>query len=146
MGLRDVEFSCEETTEADPESVWSMISSWERMPEFWKGMREIRKIGVDTFQVRFAFPGNAIMRLISDTSGMSVTEDYLKGPFRGTKTTMVNSGNGTTLIRSVWDVSLSPMLMLASSSIRKHFTEGTQNALRRIRAASEGNEEVNLEE
>lgn len=142
MGLRDVSFSCEEKTEAKPEEVWAVISSWERITEFWKGTREVSKVGEDIFQVRFAFPGTGKMKIIKDKPGMSVTEEYLSGPFKGTKVTSITDDHGATRLKTEWNVKLSPMLMFGKSSIAKHFAEGTTNALKRISDASESGKEI----
>lgn len=137
MGLRDVSFSCEQNTDASPDDVWKVLSSWERTTEFWKGTREINRIGEDLFQIRFAFPGTGKMELLRDQPGMTVTEKYLSGPFKGTKTTSITEDGSRTRLKTEWNVVLSPMLMFGKSSIQKHFAEGTANALRRISDASE---------
>lgn len=137
MRIRDVKFSCERESKASPEKVWEILSSWERTTEFWKGTREITRTGEDTFQVRFAFPGTAKMRILLDKPGMSVTEKYLSGPFKGTKRTTITTDNGSTRMKTEWNVVLSPMLMFGKSSIQKHFNEGTENALKRIADTSE---------
>ncbi len=138
MGLRDVNFSCEQNCAATPEEVWEIVSSWERITEFWKGTREISRIEGNTFRVRFAFPGNATMKILLDEPGMSVTEQYINGPFKGTKRTTITNDGGITRMKTEWNVILSPMLMFGKNSIQKHFNEGTENALKRIADASEG--------
>lgn len=136
MGLRDVSFSCEYKSDASPEELWKIISSWERITEFWKGTREISKIGDDTFQVHFAFPGTGRMKILRDPAGMTVTEKYISGPFKGTKTTSITEDDGSSRLKTEWNVVLSPMLMFGKSSIQKHFTDGTSNALKRISDAT----------
>lgn len=137
MGIRNVSFSCEQNSKATPETVWSIISSWERVTEFWKGTREITPIEENLFQVRFAFPGTARMRFLLDQTGMTLTEEYLSGPFKGWKKTSVTEDNGKTRLKTEWNVVLSPLLMFGRTSIQKHFSEGTENALKRIAEASE---------
>lgn len=137
MGLRDVKFSCEQISKAEPEQIWDIISQWKRVPEFWKGTRELNPQENETFQVRFAFPGTGVMRIELDKPGLTVREDYLKGPFKGFKTTSVTTDDGVSKLKTEWNVKLSPALMFGRSSIEKHFKEGTVNALKRISEASE---------
>lgn len=146
MGLRDVSFSCEQKSDASPEEVWNVLSSWERITEFWKGTREVSKIGEDLFQVRFAFPGTGKMKITQDKPGMSIIEEYIEGPFKGTKTTSITDDKGATRLKTEWNVKLSPMLMFGKSSIQKHFAEGTTNALKRISEASATEKTVSSEE
>lgn len=138
MGMREVKFKCDQDCNATAEELWKIISAWERTTEFWKGTREMRKTDEGIFHVRFAFPGNAKMKLALDETGLSVTEEYLNGPFKGTKTTFITQHEGKSRLKTEWNVLLSPMLMLGRNSIKKHFNEGTQNALKRISDAAEG--------
>ncbi len=137
MGLRDVRFSCEQTSKATPEDLWRIISEWKRVPEFWKGTRDLEELNDGTFRVKFAFPGTGTMKIELDKPGLTVTEDYLKGPFRGEKTTTITNDDGISKLKTEWNVKLSPTLMFGRSSIEKHFKEGTENALKRISDASE---------
>ncbi len=137
MWLRDVRFKCEQESNATPKQIWEIISKWERVPEFWRGTRELKPLGEDTYQVKFAFPGTGTMKIHLDESAFTVTENYLRGPFKGEKKTTITNENGRCMLETEWNVKLSPAFMFGRSSIEKHFKEGTESALNRIAEASE---------
>lgn len=109
------------------------------LPKYWHGMREISEIEKGKYSVRFQFPGTGIMEYSCDEKKKICTESYTRGPFTGTKTTSVIAEDGLTQIRTVWNIRLSLILRPMRKRIEKHFTEGTENALRRLceAAASE---------
>lgn len=144
MSMRGLQFTCEEMSNASPEELFETLSNWERVTEFWKGTREIKKMDDGTFWVHFAFPGTAKMKIMLDKPGLSVTEEYMTGPFKGTKKTTITTEGDKAKMTTVWDVSLSAMLMFGKNKIKGHFDDGTHNALRRISDACTG--ETTVEE
>ena len=82
--------------------------------------------------VQFAFPGKGKMQLKEDEDNFILSENYLKGPFTGEKTTQLY-GTDPVKIVSVWNIKLSPMLRAFSNKLQGHFEQGTEDALKRIK-------------
>ncbi len=118
------------------ENVIDLITNGIDLPKYWHGIREIRENGSNRYYVKFQFPGRAEMEYSVDRDAGIFTENYLKGPFIGTKRTEVTLSGGETVITSVWTVNLSLMLRPMRKTIEKHFREGTENALRRLCSAT----------
>jgi Uncharacterized conserved protein len=102
--------------DSDKEDVWELIKDYKRIPEFWHGTRSIEKDG-SYYMVQFAFPGKGKMQLKEDKDNFILTENYIKGPFTGEKTTEV-SGTNSVKVVSEWNIKLSPMLRAFSKNYR----------------------------
>ncbi len=126
-----MEFKKEINIMSNKENIWELINDYSKIPEFWHGTRSIEKVG-DTYIVQFAFPGKAKMKLGRDDGNFQLTENYLKGPFTGKKITILEGNNPVKIISS-WNIKLSPMLKLFSGKLQKHFEQGTDDALKRIK-------------
>ncbi|WMT54101.1 hypothetical protein [Ferroplasma acidiphilum] len=126
-----MEFKKEIEVNSDREDIWELIKDYKRIPEFWHGTRSIEKEG-NYYMVQFAFPGKGKMQLKEDEDNFILSENYLKGPFTGEKTTQLY-GTDPVKIVSVWNIKLSPMLRAFSNKLQGHFEQGTEDALKRIK-------------
>lgn len=127
-----MQFTVSAKCDGSRDKILGLLSDGNSLPEFWHGMREIRNIGGNRFEVRFQFPGKAIMEYTCDPERGICSERYLKGPFTGTKVTEVTQTDDGVVLTAVWNVKLSLMLRPVQKSTEKHFREGNQNALRRM--------------
>ncbi len=122
---------------SDINKIWNIISDINKIPEFWHGTREIKKINDNEYIVRFAFPQRGRVSFASSKKDYSLTENYLSGPFKGfTKNSLFNKDDKTVLTTE-WNIKLSPLLALFSFRLTMHFEAGAENALDRIKKFSE---------
>lgn len=130
------------TIAAPPERVWSLASDLEREPEFWKGSKAVRTLGVQgpyvEREVTLAFQGRLQRERVLLEPPRRIRHELLAGPMRGSKTVELLPSTDGTVVRVVWDIRLRGLLMLGSRMVSKHVGEGTQKALERIRDAAEG--------
>lgn len=116
---------------ADSQRVWEVVSDVSRVPEFWRGTRElrVRETQKDVFEgeIRFAFPAKGLIRIARDPLKKVVIFQYLKGPVKGTNEVTVRDGE----LCSEWNVGLSFPYRLLEKRIAGHFRKGTENALER---------------
>jgi hypothetical protein len=68
---------------------------------------------------------------------MKCTENYHSGPFTGYKMLEFRQWNGGTLMVAKWEIKLSLRMLIMKGFIKRHFTEGTENALRRMALAAQ---------
>jgi hypothetical protein len=134
VGQLEIEFTGH--SRARPETLMLLMKNWHDLPEYWHGMRQITDVGGGMYSVRFAFPAEGKMSYIWDRENMKCTENYHSGPFTGYKTVkFIGRDQGTdVLVR--WDIKLSLRLILMKRFIRRHFLEGTENAITRLDAAA----------
>lgn len=124
-------------SEAQPDQIIEIIRDWRRLPQFWHGMRSIRETRGQMLEVKFAFPGSAMMSYICDGKSQSCVENYHSGPFSGfKKIELIREGNGT-MIRVRWEIKLSLSMILLKGFLKRHFTEGTESAIARICSEAE---------
>lgn len=131
MGFRDVDFEVTETVKGTVEEIWKLASNDDLITQFWHGTRELKKNNDGTFTVRFAFPATGIMKIEKDTENHIIREIYLSGPFKGTKELKLEK-TGETQCTVTWKIKLSTLLAFRKESLKKHFMEGTVNAIRRM--------------
>ncbi|MEM3675611.1 MAG: SRPBCC family protein [Thermoplasmataceae archaeon] len=135
--MGDINLTVTRKSRADPETLIGLVRNWYDLPEFWRGMREIKVGESGILRVRFAFPGTARMSYIWDPLALAITENYLDGPFTGFKRVeFLPDANGTTL-RATWNIKLSLPLIPLAPFIKGHFREGTENALKRLSEKAE---------
>lgn len=117
------------------ELVWARLSDVESIPNYWHGHRELKvldkRAGAVLVQVRFAFPGpmnRGRAEISVDPARREVVVHYMEGPFTGVAKNSVDGG----VIKSVWNIRLSPLLIPLKSWILRHFREGAERALERL--------------
>ena len=134
----EVKFSMSVISKAKPEKIIDTISEWNRLPEFWHGMREISGGQGQTLTVKFAFPGTGKMTYVCDKESLTCTENYRNGPFTGFKKVEISPAGDGSEITVKWDIRLSFKLLFMKGFISRHFREGTENAIKRIALEAEG--------
>ncbi len=131
MGFRDVEFEVTEKARSSVDDMWKRSANDDLITTFWHGTRELTRNPDGTFTVRFAFPATGKMRIEKDEENHTVREVYMSGPFTGTKEFRI-SGSGSTECVVTWKIKLSTLLAFRKESLKKHFSEGTVNAIKRM--------------
>lgn len=131
MGFRDVEFEVKEKVRSSVDDMWKRSANDDLITTFWHGTRELRKNPDGTFTVRFAFPATGKMKIEKDPETHTVREVYLSGPFTGTKDLKLSDSESTECVVT-WKIKLSTLLAFRKESLKKHFSEGTVNAIKRM--------------
>jgi hypothetical protein len=130
--------------QGDPTIIWGRLSDISRIPEFWHGTKSLQVLGRDTTtlvdggegtgkqsvraRAKFAFGGSGEVVITADASTMTLTSDYVSGPFKGVQVVRV-AGNA---IEAKWDVNFTGLFKLTSSWTGGHFKTGTHHALERL--------------
>ncbi|MBP1450034.1 MAG: SRPBCC family protein, partial [Thermoproteus sp.] len=90
-----------------------------------------KRAGAVLAQIRFAFPGpmnSGRAEILVDPARREVVVHYMEGPFTG----FVRNSVGGGVIRSVWNIRLSPLLIPLKLWMLRHFREGAERALERL--------------
>ncbi len=123
--------------EGDPAVVWERLSSIERIPEFWHGTRSLQILGRKTgaqgresvrARAKFAFGGSGDVEITVDAANMTVTWDYVSGPFKGVQTARIVGK----AVEARWDIRLNGVFRLTAGWTAGHFKSGTRHALERL--------------
>lgn len=119
------------------DKVWQIIADVDREPEFWYGTKSIKntkKIGkIIEREVVISFRNSICKEIVTLDPKKSVKISIIDGPMKGTKNIMINDvGNNKTRIDVEWDIKLAGFLGMFTRMVKKHISEGTEEALERI--------------
>ncbi|BCU71020.1 SRPBCC family protein [Stygiolobus caldivivus] len=114
------------------ERVWDIISDVRKIPEFWKGTRELNVVevskGVYEGEVKFAFPSKGKVRIEVHSEENKVIINYLKGPVIGQHEIYIDGEK----VCSKWNVRLTFPFNLRERWTEEHFRSGAEHALDRV--------------
>ncbi len=128
----EIRFSVTAYSDAQPEDIMMAIREWQRLPEYWHGMRSVKPASGQMLEVKFAFPGKAKMSYLCDWKSLNCVENYHSGPFSGYKRIELQKiGNGTN-ITVRWEIKLSLHMLPLKRFLEGHFRQGTNSAIQRI--------------
>jgi ribosome-associated toxin RatA of RatAB toxin-antitoxin module len=127
--------------EASPEQVWAIISDVDREPEFWHGTRSIKNIKKDgnviEREVVIAFRNSVCREVVTFDPKKSVKIKITDGPMKGTKNIMIDAiADNKTRVDVQWDIKIKGFFGMFTGMIKKHISEGTEDALKRISKAA----------
>ena len=119
------------------DKVWEIIADVDREPEFWYGTKSIKntkKIGkIIEREVVISFRNSICKEIVTLDPKKSVKISIIDGPMKGTKNITINDvGNNKTQIDVEWDIKLAGFLGMFTRMVKKHISEGTEEALERI--------------
>jgi carbon monoxide dehydrogenase subunit G len=119
------------------DKVWEIIADVDREPEFWYGTKSIKntkKIGkIIEREVVISFRNSICKEIVTLDPKKSVKISIIDGPMKGTKNITINDvGNNKTKIDVEWDIKLAGFLGMFTRMVKKHISEGTEEALERI--------------
>lgn len=119
------------------DKVWEIVADIDREPEFWhstKSIKNIKKIGkIIEREVVISFRNSICKEIVTIDPKKSVKIRIIDGPMKGTKNIMINDvGNTKTRIDVEWDIKLAGFLGMFTRMVKKHISEGTEEALERI--------------
>lgn len=119
------------------DKVWEIVADVDREPEFWYGTKSIKntkKIGkIIEREVVISFRNSICKEIVTLDPKKSVKISIIDGPMKGTKNIMINDvGNNKTRIDVEWEIKLAGFLGMFTRMVKKHISEGTEEALERI--------------
>ncbi|HZC48858.1 MAG TPA: SRPBCC family protein [Nitrososphaeraceae archaeon] len=119
------------------DKVWEIVADVDREPEFWHGtksIKNIKKIGkIIEREVIISFRNSICKEIVTIDPKKSVKIRIIDGPMKGTKNIIINDvGNNKTRIDVEWDIKLAGFLGMFTRMVKKHISEGTEEALERI--------------
>lgn len=132
-----VDFHTTKQIEASQDSIWNIISDVDREPEFWHGTKSIKNIRKDGNVIEreaiIAFRNSKCKEVITLNPKNSVKKKITDGAIMGTKNIVLTPvGTNKTRVDVQWDISVKGIFGLFRGLIKKHITEGTEDALHRI--------------
>ena len=130
-------FHTSKKIQAPVSEVWKVLSDIDREPEFWYGTKSIKntkKIGkIIEREVVISFRNSICKEIVTLDPKKSVKISIIDGPMKGTKNIMINDvGNNKTRIDVEWNIKLAGFLGMFTRMVKKHISEGTEEALERI--------------
>jgi ribosome-associated toxin RatA of RatAB toxin-antitoxin module len=123
--------------EASLEQVWNIVSDVDREPEYWYGTKSIKNIkkegNIVEREVVIAFKNSRCREIVTLDPKKSVKVEIIDGPINGTKNIILYAiANNKTRIDVQWDIRIKGFFGLFRGMIKKHISEGTEDALERI--------------
>jgi hypothetical protein len=132
-----VDFHITKLIEASQDSIWNIISDVDREPEFWQGTKSIKNIrkngNVIEREAVIAFRNSICKEVITLNPKNSVEKKITDGAIIGTKNIVITPiGTNKTQVDVQWDIRVKGIFGLFKGLIKKHISEGTEDALHRI--------------
>jgi ribosome-associated toxin RatA of RatAB toxin-antitoxin module len=123
--------------EASLEQVWNIVSDVDREPEYWHGTKSIKNIkkegNIIEREVVIAFKNLRCREIVTLDPKKSVKVEIIDGPINGTKNIILYAiANNKTRIDVQWDIRVKGFFGLFRGMIKRHISEGTEDALERI--------------
>jgi len=126
---------------ASVDKVWDIISDLDGEPKFWKGIKETRMISRDgnvvTREITIAFRDSKCMQKITIQPKEKIYAEFTKGIIKGSKTLILKSKDGGSLLEANWDVKMSGLAGMFTGMIKKHIRSGTEQAIESIKKQAE---------
>ncbi|HEY7733417.1 MAG TPA: SRPBCC family protein [Nitrososphaera sp.] len=123
------------------ERVWEVVADVDNEPQYWHGTKTVKNISkngnVIEREVTIAFRDSRCRQTVVLNPKQSVEITITDGPMKGTKKILLEPEGEKTRIRVAWDIKLAGFLGMFSGMVKKHISEGTDEALERIAKAVE---------
>jgi carbon monoxide dehydrogenase subunit G len=126
---------------ASLERVWEVVADIDNEPQYWHGTKSVKNISkngnVIERDVTITFRDSRCRQTVVLNPKQSVEITITDGPMKGTKKIFLEPEGEKTTIRVAWDIKLAGFLGMFSGMVKKHISEGTDEALERIAKAVE---------
>lgn len=126
---------------ASLERVWEVVADVDNEPQYWHGTKSVKNISkngnVIERDVTIAFRDSRCRQTVVLNPKQSVEITITDGPMKGTKKIFLEPEGEKTRIKVAWDIKLAGFLGMFSGMVKKHISEGTDEALERIAKAVE---------
>jgi carbon monoxide dehydrogenase subunit G len=122
---------------ASMDRVWNIVAYMDREPEFWHGIKSIKnsnkKGNIIEREVVIAFRNSICKEVVTIDPKKSINIKITGGPMKGTKNITINIiGNNKTRVDVEWNIKFVGFFGVFAGMIKKHISEGTEDALDRI--------------
>lgn len=121
--------------------VWDIVSDVDNEPQYWHGTKAVKNISKSgntvEREVTIAFKDSRCRQTVVLIPKKSVEIAITEGPLKGTKIITLSPSGDDTKIDVAWDIKLSGFLGMFTEMVKKHISEGTEEALARIAKAVE---------
>jgi len=121
--------------------VWEIVADVDNEPQYWHGTKTVKNISKSDNtierEVTIAFKDSRCRQTVVLKPKSSVEIAITEGPLKGTKIITLSPSGKNTKIDVVWDIKLSGFLSMFTGMVKKHISEGTEEALVRIAKAVE---------
>jgi hypothetical protein len=127
---------------ASVDRTWDIVGDVDNEPQYWHGTKTVKNISKSGNKIEreviIAFKNSKCRQTVVLNPKKSIDIMTIEGPIKGTKTVTISpSDNLRTRIDVVWNIKLPGLLGMFKFMIKKHITEGTEEALVRIAEAVE---------
>jgi carbon monoxide dehydrogenase subunit G len=123
------------------ERVWEIVADVDNEPRYWHGTKTVKNISktgnVVEREVTIAFRDSRCRQTVVLNPKQSIEITIKEGPMKGTKKILLEPEGEKTTIRVAWDIKLAGFLGMFGGMVKKHISEGTDEALERIAKAVE---------
>jgi ribosome-associated toxin RatA of RatAB toxin-antitoxin module len=126
---------------ASVDKVWDIVSDVDNEPKYWHGTKTVKNISRNgntiEREVTISFKDSRCLQTVVLDPKKSVDITITEGPMKGKKVVTLNPLGDKTRIDVAWDIKLAGFLGMFTGMVKKHISEGTEEALDRIAKAVE---------
>ena len=123
------------------DKVWGIVSDIDNEAQYWHGTKSVRNLSregnVVKREVVIAFKDSKTMQTVTLNPKSSIDTRITEGPIMGSRVITLSETEGKTKVNVAWDFKLAGFLSIFSGMVKKHISEGTEQALERIAKAAE---------
>ena len=126
---------------APVDRIWDIVADVDNEPDYWHGTKTVKNISKNgntiEREVTIAFKDSKCRQTVTLEPKKSVNIQITEGPMKGSKVITLSPSGNSTRINVLWDIKLSGFLGMFTGIVKKHISEGTEEALERIAKAAE---------
>ena len=126
---------------APVDRIWDIVADVDNEPDYWHGTKTVKNISKNgntiEREVTIAFKDSKCRQTVTLEPKKSVNIQITEGPMKGSKVITLSPSGNSTRINVLWDIKLSGFLGMFTGMVKKHISEGTEEALERIAKAAE---------
>ena len=127
---------------APVDRVWEVVSDIDNEPRFWKGTKEVRNISKKGNKINreiiIAFRDQRCLQEVTIVPKEKIETRFTEGIIDGEKIVSVIADNGTTVLRTYWDIKMTGMMGMFTGMVKRHIKGGTIQAMQAIKDKVEG--------
>ena len=122
---------------ATVDKVWDVVSDIDNEPKFWKGTKEVKNLSkngnIINREIIIAFRDQKCLQEVRLEPKEKIHAKFTKGIISGEKIISLIPKDEKTILRTVWDIKLTGMMMMFTGIIKKHIKSGTEEAMQSIK-------------
>ena len=133
MGTIEVKIEINATVD----KVWDVVSDIDNEPKFWKGTKQVKNLSkngnIVNREIIIAFRDQKCLQEVRLEPKEKIHAKFTKGIISGEKIISLIPKDEKTILRTVWDIKLTGMMMMFTGIIKKHIKSGTEEAMQSIK-------------